>query len=173
LLLNILNSFQDLCEDGVDPVVGLGGVGGGHRHSIWSRDNLHAQSYRDMRDIVALPPPTSSSRDNTLSRDMHHINVSLKGYSLLVRYSFIVDSQNVDFLDCLGRNNKSAKKSTNYLPHRVFCVPLVSINCLACPKGVKYKRISIKQAVTICRNPESKTDKLTPIGLNLVQLITL
>ena len=69
------NSFQDLCEDGVDPVVGLGGVGG-HRHSIWSRDNLHAQSYRDMRDIVALPPPTSSSRDNTLSRDMHHINVS-------------------------------------------------------------------------------------------------
>ena len=64
-----------MCEDSVDPI----GVGGGHRHSIWSRDNLHAQSYRDMREIVALPitAALSSSRDNTLSRDMHHINVSL------------------------------------------------------------------------------------------------
>ena len=67
--------LQDLCEDGVDGVV----VGGHHRHSIWSRDNLHATSYRDMREIVTLPTTTTSSnsRDNTLSRDLHHINVKI------------------------------------------------------------------------------------------------
>jgi hypothetical protein len=65
-----------LCEDGVDGVVG------GHRHSIWSRDNL-AQSYRDMRDIAAMPNTASSnSRDNTLSRDLHHINVNIRKKTL-------------------------------------------------------------------------------------------
>ena len=67
--------LQDLCEDALDGGPGAGS-GSGHRHSLWSRDNLHATSYRDMREIIAMPPQqTSGSRDNTLSRDMHLINV--------------------------------------------------------------------------------------------------
>ncbi len=31
-------------------------------------------------------------------------------YSLLVRYLFILGSQNIDFLGCLGKSNKSAQK---------------------------------------------------------------
>lgn len=52
---------------------GTGGV-----HDGWSRDNLLAQSYRDVRDVALTTFPSggggiSHSRDNTLSRDMHHI----------------------------------------------------------------------------------------------------
>jgi hypothetical protein len=48
---------------------------------------------------------------------------------------------------CLGRNNKLAQMLTNYPPQRGFYVPQVSINCLACPKGFKYKLISDAQAI--------------------------
>jgi hypothetical protein len=57
----------------------------------------------------------------------------------LIDISFILGSQNVDFLGYLGRNSRLAQKYTNFLSQRRYYVPQVSINCLACPKGVKYK----------------------------------
>jgi hypothetical protein len=52
----------------------------------WSRDNLLAESYRDVRDAVLTTFPNGNpgnpgqtigihSRENTLSRDIHHITV--------------------------------------------------------------------------------------------------
>ncbi len=86
-------------------------------------------------------------------------NVSfLITYCLHIWYSFILGSQNVDFFGYLGRNNKLAQKLTNFISQRRFYVPQVSINCLACPKGVKYKRISNAQAVVIrnCLSPKKE-----------------
>jgi hypothetical protein len=48
---------------------------------------------------------------------------------------------------CLGRNNTAAQKKTHSFPQRWSYVPQISINCLACPKRVKYNQISNKQAV--------------------------
>jgi hypothetical protein len=62
-----------------------------------------------------------------------------------IRFFFIFGTKNVVFC-CLGRNNKLSQKQTNYPSQRRFYVPQVSINCLACPKGIKYKQISNKQA---------------------------
>ena len=57
-------------------------------HQQWSRDSLLARSYRDVREVVAantLPSyaalttlPSSNSRDNTLSREIHHFTVGSK-----------------------------------------------------------------------------------------------
>ena len=57
-------------------------------HQQWNRDSLLGRSYRDVRDVVnanTLPSyaalasiPSSHSRDNTLSREIHHFTVSLK-----------------------------------------------------------------------------------------------
>ncbi len=62
------------------------------------------------------------------------------------------------FFCYLGRYNRYSLKINNFLPQRRFYVPQVSINCLDCPKGVKYKRISnaqaVNQAVT-CQNSPS------------------
>jgi hypothetical protein len=47
----------------------------------------------------------------------------------------------------LPLNNKKWKKSSFYEEKTLVGCRLVSINCLACPKGVKYIQISNKQAV--------------------------
>ena len=57
-------------------------------HQQWNRDSLLGRSYRDVREVVAantLPSyhaltsiPSSHSRDNTLSREIHHFTVSCK-----------------------------------------------------------------------------------------------
>ncbi len=58
------------------------------------------------------------------------------------------------FLRYLGRKTKQPKSKITF--QRVgFCVPQVSINCLASPKGAKYNRISNKQAVSILSNKMS------------------
>ena len=54
-------------------------------HQQWNRDSLLGRSYRDVREVVAantLPSyhaltsiPSSNSRDNTLSRELHHFTV--------------------------------------------------------------------------------------------------
>ena len=54
-------------------------------HQQWNRDSLLGRSYRDVREVVAantLPNyaaltsiPSSNSRDNTLSRELHHFTV--------------------------------------------------------------------------------------------------
>ena len=56
-----------------------------HPHTInhqWSRDNLLARSYRDVRDVVAANMAITHSRDNTLSRDIHHITVKTSKVSI-------------------------------------------------------------------------------------------
>ncbi len=45
-------------------------------------------------------------------------------------------------------------KSKKFLSKRGFHVPHVSINCLACPKGVKYKLISNKQEEQVSNVPQ-------------------
>ena len=57
-------------------------------HQQWNRDSLLGRSYRDVREVVAantLPNyaaltsiPSSNSRDNTLSREIHHFTVGVK-----------------------------------------------------------------------------------------------
>ncbi len=44
--------------------------------------------------------------------------------------------------------NQSESKQITLIPQKGFYSPQISTNCLACPKGVKYKRISNKQAVS-------------------------
>jgi hypothetical protein len=67
-------------------------------------------------------------------------------YYLLVRYSFIMGNQNVFYLGCIRQKRKISTKVNKLLQQRRFYLPQVTINCLACPKGVKYRRISNKQA---------------------------
>ncbi len=60
--------------------------------------------------------------------------------SLLVRYSFILDTQNFDFLAAWAIITNQPK--CKYHSQRDFYEPQVSLNCLAWTKGVKYKQIS-------------------------------
>ncbi len=69
----------------------------------------------------------------------------------------------------LCRNNKSARKRTNFLPHRGFYVPQVSINCLACCEGVKYKQISNEKAVPRLNCPITSLQYLKNDGSVLEQ----
>ena len=104
-----MHSNNDIL-DVVDVQSSVGGVGGGtpscaggvgphhpHHplHQQWSRDSLLGRSYRDVREVVAvntLPGsygtgtamPASHSRDNTLSRDIHHLTVSLLTYDVVL-----------------------------------------------------------------------------------------
>ena len=55
-------------------------------HQQWNRDSFLGRSYRDVREVAAantLPSyhaltsiPSSNSRDNTLSREIHHFTVT-------------------------------------------------------------------------------------------------
>ena len=55
-------------------------------HQQWNRDSFLGRSYRDVREVAAantLPSyhaltsiPSSNSRDNTLSRELHHFTVT-------------------------------------------------------------------------------------------------
>ena len=61
-------------------------------HQQWNRDSLLGRSYRDVRDVVnanTLPSyaalasiPSSHSRDNTLSREIHHFTVRVTTFKL-------------------------------------------------------------------------------------------
>jgi hypothetical protein len=83
---------------------------------------------------------------------------------MLVRYSFILGSQNVDFLATWAEITNSPK--VNKFPFTEgFYVPQVSINCLACPKGVKYKQISNEQAVLEVFHSKTVTDRLDVLHL--------
>ncbi len=59
-------------------------------------------------------------------------------YFLLVWYLFISSSPNVDSL-VTWVEITNWPKNKQIFPQRGFYVPHLSINCLACPKGVKYK----------------------------------
>nr|XP_040571559.1 uncharacterized protein LOC121120764 isoform X2 [Lepeophtheirus salmonis] len=63
---------------------GVGLVSSGDTDDNWtnSRGIPSAQSYRDVREVIALPHMTSHSRENTLSRD-HHL-VSRNRYAVIM-----------------------------------------------------------------------------------------
>jgi hypothetical protein len=56
-----------------------------------------------------------------------------------------LSNQIVDFL-AVGAEIRNKPKSIQITFHKGdFYAPQVSTNCLACPKGVKYKQISVYQ----------------------------
>ncbi len=66
-------------------------------------------------------------------------------YCLRIRYSFILGGAKVLFFWLPGQKQQSSPKSKQIFPQRRLYVPQVSINCLACPKGVEYALISDAQ----------------------------
>jgi hypothetical protein len=54
----------------------------------------------------------------------------------------MLGSQNVDFLATWAEITGQPKSKQIIFNRGGFYVPQVSINCLACPKGIKYKQIS-------------------------------
>ena len=69
-------------------------------HHGWNRESLLGRSYRDVREAVAantLPNysalasiPSSHSRDNTLSREIHHFTVRVTTFRFLQRLNVIL-----------------------------------------------------------------------------------
>ena len=68
-------------------------------HHGWNRESLLGRSYRDVREAVAantLPNysalasiPSSHSRDNTLSREIHHFTVRVTTFKFLQRLNVL------------------------------------------------------------------------------------
>ncbi len=66
---------------------------------------------------------------------------------MLIRYSFILGSQNDDFWAAWAETTNQPTSKQITFHRRDFMHHVFFMNCLAFPKGVKYKRISNKKAV--------------------------
>jgi hypothetical protein len=63
-------------------------------------------------------------------------------------------SQNVDFLTALAENANQPSKINKLSSTEGFFVPQVSMNCLACSKGVKYEQRVPQRGVRVPQNFE-------------------